>query len=539
MASHNSVFVLYKVANSKDDQESPLYNAFQMERNPSGGLTLADIKQHCLGLRRLNASDGGDAYHWRVRMEDKPKPGHSTSSTFKWWDIKDDKSRLPIKENFGVSELAALYNPANSGISASSVSGATSSSGNPSNSSSTDAGGRPLGAAARGFGKMIKNAAKEIDEAINSNNTIDPNEPRVSVIAFKLLDLAKVNNQFNVSSSSYGDAPLPRRRPRASGSRPEAQRGSNQANAAPIPSARPMPAAAARPTGQRPLARPTATARPVPPPRSAGNNVSRQMLNGSAHSTSSSLLDFGAAPAATSRNVAPSLGSLRHTASTASTSAAFSNESKEEKLKREYKQKAATQNRVWDAVDERWVVVDPSQKGPVSHQSSNTSAPPGSSHEPAPKQNIKGISLENANTAGKTASVAAAMNDRVNDMKASQAKAKQEFKAREEYKKNAENEEDEVRKRLEPKVKVWSEEHGQKKKLTALLSSMHTILWDGAKWKQVSLGDLLDDKKLRRCYLKATLVVHPDKTADLDAEKRFLAKRIFDALSQAHAELNK
>jgi len=59
------------------------------------------------------------------------------------------------------------------------------------------------------------------------------------------------------------------------------------------------------------------------------------------------------------------------------------------------------------------------------------------------------------------------------------------------------------------------------------------ILWEGSGWKQVSLGDILEEKKARRCYLKATLKVHPDKTRDLDAEKRFIAKRVFDALSQA------
>ena len=495
----NNVFVLYKVANSKDDQDSPLYNAFQMERNRSGGVTLADVKRGCQALNRMHGSDG---YHWRVRMDDKPRPGQSVV-TFKWWDIKDESSRLPIKENVPLSELSNLFD----------VSASTNSS---SSSSSGDV-GKPLIGAARGLGKMIKNAATQIDDVIG-NNSPDPNEPRVSVIAFKVLDLFKVNRQYNTVDSS---SPIPRRRTRTT----------PQANAAPIPSARPAPPL--RPVPPKPVA--AQVVRPVPPPRSAGaappvrqvSNISAYST-GSANSTSASLLDFGAAP---TPSVTPNLGmGLHHSISTS----AFSSESKEEKLQREYQEKAANQNRVWDEVDQRWVVVEPNDSGTV--RKGSTAAPPGANHQAPVKQNIKGISLDNVDTAGKSAQVAAAVHARVNDMKESQQKAKQELKEREEQKKIAENEEDEVRKRLEPKVKAWSEEHGQKKKLTALLSSMHTILWEGANWKQVSLGDLLDDKKLRRCYLKATLVVHPDKTRDLDAEKRFLAKRIFDALSQAHAE---
>ena len=117
-------------------------------------------------------------------------------------------------------------------------------------------------------------------------------------------------------------------------------------------------------------------------------------------------------------------------------------------------------------------------------------------------------------------------------------KYENEKKEREAKKKQEEAEEDDVRKRLEPKIKAWSEEHGKKKQLRALLGTLHTILWPEAKWKQVSIGDILNDAKCKKFYHKATLVVHPDKTHHLDAEKRFLAKRIFDALSQAKVEFD-
>ena len=49
-------------------------------------------------------------------------------------------------------------------------------------------------------------------------------------------------------------------------------------------------------------------------------------------------------------------------------------------------------------------------------------------------------------------------------------------------------------------------------------------------------GDLLDAKKVKRAYYKASRSVHPDKLVNLPVEQRFVGKRVFDALSQAYAE---
>ena len=67
---------------------------------------------------------------------------------------------------------------------------------------------------------------------------------------------------------------------------------------------------------------------------------------------------------------------------------------------------------------------------------------------------------------------------------------------------------------------------------------MDKVLWPGAKWKTVNLGDLLDDKKVKLSFHKASRVVHPDKTMSLGPTERFIAKRIFDALSQAKTEFD-
>lgn len=191
-------------------------------------------------------------------------------------------------------------------------------------------------------------------------------------------------------------------------------------------------------------------------------------------------------------------------------------------------------NRVWDDVDQRWVEVDPATHAKSGGGAGGSllgvtkSAPPA-----APKKKEVGIKLDMSNAAGKSATVQKAVSDRINEMEANRQKAVAEVKQREALNKQREDEEDQIRQKLEPKIKAWSEEHGKKKQLTALLGSLHTILWPGAKWKQVSIGDVLDPKKCKKIYFKATLVVHPDKTQDLPAEQRFLAKRIFDALTQA------
>lgn len=179
------------------------------------------------------------------------------------------------------------------------------------------------------------------------------------------------------------------------------------------------------------------------------------------------------------------------------------------------------EDRVWDDVDKRWIKAEPKTNGAR-----------GGGGPAAPKKEAA-IKLDMSNAAGKSANVQKAMQDRVNDMNATRQKAVQEVKDREALKKKREMEEDAIRVQLEPKIKAWSEEYGKKKQLQALLASLHTILWPGTKWKTISMGDILQPAKVKKFYFKATLVVHPDKTGDLPAEQRFLAKRIFDALSQA------
>merc|ERR1712032_891562 len=155
--------------------------------------------------------------------------------------------------------------------------------------------------------------------------------------------------------------------------------------------------------------------------------------------------------------------------------------------KREYEAKKQKEHKVWDDIEQRWVTIDP--KTANSH--AGTSSTPGSAANQVGAKKEKGIKLSTASAAGKSSNVQQAVHKRVSEMQSSQKKAVDEIRQREATKKQEEAEEDMFRKKLEPKIKVWSEEHGNKKQLRALLGTLHTILWSDANWKPVSIGDIL------------------------------------------------
>jgi hypothetical protein len=446
--------------------------------------------RNCAALYGLNHL-GPEGYHWRVCVEDRPVPGApaETKATFSWWDVQDENSTLPIKEA-SQSSLNRFFAP-------------------PKNEDYSDSATK----AAKG---AFKTLGKAMSHAVSGTDGIDHGPP-VSVIAFKLLDLVKMHDDFNLKHHGRGEqisTPQPRAPRPAPVSAPRTS----------APPARPAPNVRASAPPPRP--------QHTPAPSSHGAPVRRYTPQQPA--AEASLMDFGApvgAPAGRSKVLHHAVSSPPNFNINLN-----ANESRAEKLKREYAEKHQNSNRVWDDIDQRWVEVD-ATKGPTTR--GTTSAPPGSAHSnrPPAKKEI-GISLDPANAVGKAAHVQAAVNQRVDDMKKSQQKALQELQERDQKQKASESEEDEARKRLEPKIKAWSEEHGKKKQLRALLGSLQLILWPGAEWKVVTLGDILDNSKCKRCYHKASRVVHPDKTHHLKAEERFLAKRIFDALSQAKTEFD-
>lgn len=456
------VLVLYQITNSKGDGNR--FNAFEM---PVGdGVSLSSVKKNCRALCMNGV--GPDGFHWRVRVDDKI----STSSTskaqrFSWWDIQDEKARLPVKQ-VSMMELSLIMN------------------GPKISSSSSTIDESVAKGAIRSLGKAMNKVAASVE-----GNSTDPCTP---TIMFKLVDLVQITNAFNRKQAVIGS--------KSHDSKSALREDFSQpVNNRPVHQAQPQPTIPSTHVSN------LKTSTPV-----SSNNSSQRQQASTRPIAEASLMDFGAEQSAPTKSLASSTGKL----------------TRAEILKREYEKKKLNEKKVWDAVDQRWVTEDTKNGSStkVVNQSSGTKA----------KSNGK-FSLDSSSAAGKSATVAAAVNARVNDMKASQQKALNEIREREAAKKNAESEEDTVRQSLEPTIKAWSEEHGKKKQLRALIANLHTILWPGAKWKPVNLGDILDDKKLRLAYHKAARVVHPDKIQGMNsAEQRFLAKRIFDALTQAKTE---
>jgi cyclin G-associated kinase len=66
--------------------------------------------------------------------------------------------------------------------------------------------------------------------------------------------------------------------------------------------------------------------------------------------------------------------------------------------------------------------------------------------------------------------------------------------------------------------------------MRTLLSTLHTILWDGARWTAINVSDLMTEAQIKKQHRKALLVVHPDQSARDTLENRVRAERAFKAL---------
>ncbi|CAK6433374.1 unnamed protein product [Pipistrellus nathusii] len=86
---------------------------------------------------------------------------------------------------------------------------------------------------------------------------------------------------------------------------------------------------------------------------------------------------------------------------------------------------------------------------------------------------------------------------------------------------------------LKLKLLDWTE--GKERNIRALLSTLHTVLWDGeSRWTPVGMADLVTPEQVKRQYRRAVLVVHPDKATGQPYEQQ--ARMIFMELSDAWSE---
>lgn len=89
------------------------------------------------------------------------------------------------------------------------------------------------------------------------------------------------------------------------------------------------------------------------------------------------------------------------------------------------------------------------------------------------------------------------------------------------------------RESLKPKMEAWMA--GKKDNIRALLSTLHVVLWDGSGWVQPSIADMVEASKVKKWYMKANLVVHPDKVKQKggSVEQVATADMVFDVLKSA------
>lgn len=111
-------------------------------------------------------------------------------------------------------------------------------------------------------------------------------------------------------------------------------------------------------------------------------------------------------------------------------------------------------------------------------------------------------------------------------------KRHEEQKAREERSKKEKLELNDV---LSKELNDWAKTpDGQSyKEIRTLLSTMHSVMWQGAGWKELSLSELVADSSIKKNYRKAILLAHPDRHQSASSEQQVRADRIFNALNES------
>ena len=82
------------------------------------------------------------------------------------------------------------------------------------------------------------------------------------------------------------------------------------------------------------------------------------------------------------------------------------------------------------------------------------------------------------------------------------------------------------------KIVDWVE--GKKGNVRALLSTLDQVLWEDSGWKPVNISQLVQPAGVKKAYMKACLIIHPDKVNGGPHEK--FANAIFPIINKAWAE---
>ncbi|XP_035210265.1 cyclin-G-associated kinase-like, partial [Stegodyphus dumicola] len=102
----------------------------------------------------------------------------------------------------------------------------------------------------------------------------------------------------------------------------------------------------------------------------------------------------------------------------------------------------------------------------------------------------------------------------------------------------AEMRREELAREMDPeRLKIMDWTSHKERNIRALLCSLHTILWEGTRWNEVGMHQLVTPADVKKFYKKACLAVHPDK--QIGTENENLAKLIFMELNDAWSEFEK
>lgn len=90
-----------------------------------------------------------------------------------------------------------------------------------------------------------------------------------------------------------------------------------------------------------------------------------------------------------------------------------------------------------------------------------------------------------------------------------------------------------IRERLRPEIDAWTS--NKKDNIRSLLCTMDAVMWSKSNWTSPSVVDVMEPGQVRKWYMKANLVVHPDKVKQRHGSLEELARAemIFDALKSA------
>uniref|UniRef100_A0A2R5LDN2 Auxilin n=1 Tax=Ornithodoros turicata TaxID=34597 RepID=A0A2R5LDN2_9ACAR len=97
---------------------------------------------------------------------------------------------------------------------------------------------------------------------------------------------------------------------------------------------------------------------------------------------------------------------------------------------------------------------------------------------------------------------------------------------------------EEMAKEMDPvRLMILDWTANKERNIRALLCSLHTVMWEGTRWSEVGMHQLVSAADVKKMYRKACLAAHPDKQVGTEHEE--LAKLIFMELNDAWSEFEK